>query len=150
MRAAAKARCYLCVWCAEAEHADEKKEKKKKKKEKEEKQQQEACKSKASPSEVETEAATAAQSILEHSVSRPLSRPAEAADASGTAGCSLIADSSKASSLSQDTSQQVQLQLCHVTLSVKAVMSIKAAYLTALVIQCNESYDMKNLTIRWH
>ncbi|KAL3151382.1 hypothetical protein ABBQ38_013211 [Trebouxia sp. C0009 RCD-2024] len=90
----------------EAEHADEKKEKKKKKKEKEEKQQQEACKSKASPSEVETEAATAAQSILEHSVSRPLSRPAEAADASGTAGCSLIADSSKASSLSQDTSQQ--------------------------------------------
>lgn len=128
MRATAKTQCYLCVWCAEAERANRKKEKKerkkkekkeRRKKEKEEKQTQDACKSKVWPSEAETEAASAAQSLLEHSVSRPLSRAGGSADATGTAGHSLTADPSKASSQSHDTSHQVQLKLCLVTLSLR-------------------------------
>ena len=79
--------------------------------------------SKASPSEAETEAVTAAEASL--GVEPSVSRPAGSADACGTAEPSLPAGFSKGPSLSRDN-HQVHLRLCLVNSEPKSYISIKA------------------------
>ena len=95
--------------------------------------------SKASPSEAETEAVTAAEASL--GVEPSVSRPAGSADACGTAEHSLIADSSKAPSPSRDSNHQVHLRLCLVNPKPRSHISIEAPRRT-MGLACDVSYQI--------